>query len=433
MELFTCTKTIGSREPVTGGDAPAPRRAEVPPAPPRPGPAGETDTVLFLCPVYDAQFPSGTLWQRLAALTQVAKVAVLPLLPPPDGVIPPPAGAFLVPPPAGPRLGAPRAYNRRVRHFLRGLLAQGKRGLVWTHPNFFTRAPAGAAARAANWPLVTDVWDVPDLAMWTQFRERRYLKAFVHRCMLAGLRRHLERSDLVVWTLHPASMPRYFEAGEGRVLWLPNGLRWSALEPFRQPAAGPPVPDRPRRLLYMGHFRASRGSGLMVQALELAARSRPFVLDIVGDTATGVARAAVRSLSPELRARTRLHGRLAWESAMRVVRQADIGLYPFPSTPELEYIYPLKLLEYAGLGKWIVSSDLAGARHQLRDYNKARFCDPTSPVAWARVIEDLLDMPPAQFGAPANSAAIAAYDWERVNAALLDRVAELVRQPARSR
>lgn len=376
------------------------------------------DTVLLLVPCYYARFPSETIWQRLRVLARLGPVRILSYLPGPAERIAPPEGAAVEGWPT--TAVSPLRFPARVRECAR---RRGGRGLIWTTPDYFCRRAALAAAEETGWPVVIDVWDVPDLAARNQWRDGRYVKALAHRLLQRSLEADLERADLVIWALHPQAAGLYFDPARVRVFYHKNGVQLARL---RQAIEASPNGGRrpPLRLLYMGYFQKSRGSSLMVELMDRLSGKFDVELDVVGSLAPAAVAEAAGSIPGRLRPKIRLHGHLSWEQAMAVLSRSDVCLYPFPRLPELDYIYPLKLLEYAAAGKWILSSDLAGARELLEDYPGVVFCDPGRAAEWAEAVEALVRAWPLE--APAGEAALARFDWERLNSLLEDRVRSLL-------
>lgn len=375
-------------------------------------------TVLLLAPCYYARFPSETIWQRLRVLARFGPVHILSYLPGPAERIAPPEGAMVERWPA--TAASALTFPARVREFAR---RRGGSGLIWTTPDYFCRRAAWAAAGQTGWPVVVDVWDVPDLAARNQMRDRRYCKALAHRLLQRSLRADLERARLVVWTLHPEAARLYFDPVRARVFYHKNGVQLSRLRQLMEASSNGRQPS-PLRLLYMGYFQASRGSRLMVEIMDRLAGRLDVELDVVGSLAPAAVAKAAAAIPERLRAKIRLHGHLRWEEAMAVLKRSDICLYPFPRLPELDFIYPLKLLEYAAAGKWVVSSDLAGARELLDGYPKVVFCDPASPGDWAGAVEALANarLPERRAAAPS----LERFDWERLNALLEEEVRKLL-------
>jgi glycosyltransferase involved in cell wall biosynthesis len=370
------------------------------------------------------------MWQRLDALRRLGDVRLLPLFPSPHACLAPPRGVELEM--TGSEHRSKRdlfRYPARIRELAGRYVGQAGRGIIWANSNLFTRRAAFAAARVTGWPVVIDVWDVPDLPMWSQYREGRYAKSLVHWAMSHRLTGHLESADLVVWSLHPTSARRYFRAEPYKTLFLPNGIRWGQLAPYREAIRHPRPADRnrPAGLLYMGHFRRSRGSRVLVEILSRLQDRVPVELHVVGDVSTGASRRAVEAIPEELRPSVRLHGHLPWPEAMALLSDCSICLYPFPHGPELEYIYPLKLLEYAALDKWIISSDLAGARQLLQGYRRVRFCDPARPEKWAEALCQLIEMPSEAAELPSEGFSVTDYDWEKLKRQLVGRARQILR------
>jgi len=369
------------------------------------------------------------MWQRLEAIRQVGDVKVLAT----RSI----RGEFLEPPPGVTveMIGDGRRremdlerYPRRVRAIVNAIRSTAQSGLIWANSNLLTRRAAFAAARLTGWPVVLDVWDTPDLPMWSLYREGRYLKALVHWTMNHGVARHLEAADLVVWTLHPDAAPHYFRPDNEKLFVLPNGLRRQELAAYQSAEVAPlPRQGRPQRLLYVGYFQRSRGSRILVELIDRLRRDQRHVkLDVAGETSSAPVRDALRAIPQHLQSSICFHGHLPWEQAMNLLRDSDLCLYPFPRCPELEYIFPLKLLEYAALSKRIVSSDLPGARLLLRNYPSVRFCDPAVPTEWANVVGELLEAPQAHQHRHVQETFLQEYDWDRLNRRLVNRINSLV-------
>lgn len=387
------------------------------------------DRLLLACPSYYARYPSETIWQRLRVMTNLGAVHLVPYLATPPNVIPPPEGVSVLEPPSRVPLAlAPFIYPARLRAYAENLQRQGGRALIWARPDYFSRRAARTAADATGWPLVLDVWDVPDLSMRNHVHDGRYLKALIHRLMQRGLAGDLERANLIVWSLHREAMYRYFQPEEEKVLHLPNGVQWSALRKARSNSLAhrDVRSNRPLRLLYMGHFLANRGSGLLSDVLNLLSGRLDVALDVIGTLSPAAAQNAVASIPPSIRKKIHFHGHVPWDEAMELLGRSHVCLYAFPKYPELEYIYPLKLLEYAAMDKWIISSDLLGARELLRDYPRVVFCDPASAPDWAEAICSIASAPRAPAAPEKTTHPLERNDWDHLNHRLFLRVKDLL-------
>jgi len=373
------------------------------------------DAVLFLCPRYNLRYPSETMWQRLRALAGLGPVVVLPALPPEAGAIRPPEGVQVLAP-AGQMAGwqaVPR-YGRLLETLLPRLLrtGDGDRIVVWAHREPFVLRAAVKLGQKFRWPVVADIWDVPGLSMYTQWREGRRCKALVHWLWLRGYRRVLERVDLIVCSVASEALRKYLP-GAVDVLWIPNGVDWARVGRYREhPGACHPLDGKTWRLLYLGHVRHSRGCELLLELVEAFGERVPLVLELVGPASPQV-QAWLSSRGGRLAGRIRLRGSLPWEEALRRVGRADVCLYPFDDLPELRYIYPLKLLEYATAGKWILASDLPGARQLLAGYRRVRFCSPRAVDQWVSALHEV--MREAATGSVETGRDFAEWDWERLN------------------
>ena len=94
---------------------------------------------------------------------------------------------------------------------------------------------------------------------------------------------------------------------------------------------------------------------------------------------------------------------------------------------------PLKLLEYAAMNKWIISSDLMGARRLLGGYGKVRYVDPLKPEQWAAQATKLAAMPPAEFRRRCDDSMIADHGWDLTGRKLPERATTLLAALPRAR
>ena len=234
----------------------------------------------------------------------------------------------------------------------------------------------------------------------------------------------LKMADLIVWTLHRASARKYFDPSGANVVYLPNGVNWKALRALPRAPVGI-VPTKPLKLFYMGYFQKSRGSDLLSELLHVLGDDLNVELHVVGSLSYPAARKALQNVPNRAKGKMRFHGHLPWNSAMEVLNECDICLYPFPRLAELDFIYPLKLLEYAAMDKWIVASDLAGARELLHSYRNVVFCQPASGRDWAEAIRALAKAPRITTSIE-EAHPLAKYDWERLNHILHTRVKGMV-------
>lgn len=382
----------------------------------------QLDWILMLCTQYVIRYPSETMWQRLRALSQLGRVVVLPAFETPRQVLAPPTGVELLPAGRGPRLIQVLRYAHRAVAQLERLRATGQCGLIWTEREPFLLRAAARLRRTYGIPMVADIWDVPDLSRLTQWRERHWVKAAIHGLLGWGVRASLACADLVVWTLAPGAMRRYLPPEQRNVLWLPNGIAYRELAGrMHTGSCAQPFDGKQWRLLYVGYFHRSRGSDLLTELARQLGPELPAVVEVVGPLDTPAARRACERARRRAGLWMKFYGPLRWEDTQERIHQAHICLYPFPDLPELRFIYPLKLLEYAAANKWIVASDLPGARELLDGYSRVHFCHPADFGQWVSAVRRI-----ARTTSEGNDRVTAfrasELDWELIHERLLERL-----------
>jgi glycosyltransferase involved in cell wall biosynthesis len=171
-----------------------------------------------------------------------------------------------------------------------------------------------------------------------------------------------------------------------------------SLLPGPQPMVDPP----PRRAVYIGDVRTSRGLRTMVEAI---AAAPGWELDVVGPVA-----AADRSwldgrlADPDVAGRIHLHGRMPPRQAWQVGRHAVVGMMMMEQTPAFMDAVPTKLYEYLACGLAVLSTPMPRVL-ELVDGSPAVAFVPDAAAA-GRVLRDWSAHPEELVGA-----AKAAGDW----------------------
>lgn len=170
--------------------------------------------------------------------------------------------------------------------------------------------------------------------------------------------------------------------GEADVQIVPNGADVDIFATAR-PAALPPG----RKLLFVGRLEPRKGFPVAVRAFaELAAEFSDLRLVVVGD---GADRHAVGSLSPEVRARVHMLGRVSYESLPTYHRASDIFISPATGSES----FGIVLVEAMAAGLPLVASDIAGYREVARHGREGLLVRPSDPAALAAGVRTLLNDP----------------------------------------
>lgn len=199
--------------------------------------------------------------------------------------------------------------------------------------------------------------------------------------------------------------------GKGDVRIVPNGVdvdRFALAEPARDLPAG-------RRLLFVGRLEPRKGLAIALRAFaRIADRYPDLQFVVVGD---GPERAAVAQLTPAVRARVHLLGRVSDAALPSYYRAAD--LFVAPSTGGESF--GIVLAEAMAAGLPIVASDITGYRDVARANREALLVRPHDAEALAAGIAHLLDDPDERARLGANGVLRArTFDWANIVGELED-------------
>lgn len=121
-------------------------------------------------------------------------------------------------------------------------------------------------------------------------------------------------------------------------------------------------------------------------------------------------------------------GFLPWAEAMRLVAKSDLCLYVFPTRPELDCVYPIKIGEYMELQKPVVATNTTAIREVYSECPGVIRCDTDHPQQWISAIQALADdTAKRQTLGAANRAFVRdRLDWSITQAKLLARLDALL-------
>jgi phosphatidyl-myo-inositol alpha-mannosyltransferase len=193
--------------------------------------------------------------------------------------------------------------------------------------------------------------------------------------------------------------------GKGDVKILPNGIevdRFASALPARDLPPG-------RRLLFVGRLEPRKGLPFAMRAFaQLSTRYPDLSLIVIGD---GPERNAVAQLSPSLRARVHMLGKVSYEALPTYHRAADIFISPATGAES----FGIVLVEAMAAGLPIVASDIPGYREVARGGRESVLVAPSDATALAAGIARLLDHPDEARQLGANGAQRAlAYAWDHI-------------------
>jgi glycosyltransferase involved in cell wall biosynthesis len=93
----------------------------------------------------------------------------------------------------------------------------------------------------------------------------------------------------------------------------------------------------------------------------------------------------------DLEDRIILHDKVAYEEVPKYIAMCDVGLVPIPDLAIWRNQCPLKLLEYASMGKVIIATDIPAHRYVLGTCKSVFFIPSSSPEEIAKAISEVHD------------------------------------------
>jgi len=266
--------------------------------------------------------------------------------------------------------------------------------------------------------LVVDLWDDLTLPIASYKRRDDYLSKageLYHRVLFSIARRCLAKVDLMVLSIHPGIVEKY-DLRSVPTIELTNGYLPELETKEVNAVDGPET-----RFVYLGRANAKRGIDTVVRTVAEACSAGH--LDVVGPTD-----GAVRQVAAGYDNVT-LHGAQPHQTAIEIVARADVGLCLLDvSIENYRYSYPIKLFEYAALGRTIVASDTPAIRSILTDRKSVVLVDNDSTQEIQRAIETIAaDSAYRQTLGENASTEIEQYAWPSI----LDRYTEAIESLAR--
>ena len=223
-----------------------------------------------------------------------------------------------------------------------------------------------------NARIIVDVWDDPGLALALHRQSHRGSGAvtLALRAHYLLLRLLLRRSDLVVCAVEPA-MIRTFRIPPQKMIHITNGVDLGYVQSLASPQANPV------EIFYCGTPTPARGMNLLLDAFRSVGPVLNAELVVAGDM-TGSERedfdrmVAARGLT----SRVDILGEVSSDQIIRCTYRATVCVCPFPDSPELSGIYPIKIPQYLAAGRAVVSTNLPGIRRLTNNGEDAWLVEP---------------------------------------------------------
>jgi glycosyltransferase involved in cell wall biosynthesis len=284
--------------------------------------------------------------------------------------------------------------------------------IVWTTNGPFS-ALSGFGMKLFGFTWISDIWDDPflPLEIVTAEKASALRKGYVH-FLCSSVSGILKYSDRVILTIMPDIVAPY-KIRKKKIILSTNGVNLKATKRVSG------VREKRFTIFYVGFVRKSRGIGTLLDAFhQLEAKYPDTKLVLAGPVAPEEREwltSQIRSSSSVL-----VTGLVPFARVLRLETEASVCVYPFPQAKELDYIFPIKIVEYMAMRKAIVATRLKGAQTVLRHLENGIFVEPSNSESMAAAIESIyLD---ARFQTRLETAAFQTaqhYDWDHINTRIL--------------
>lgn len=236
--------------------------------------------------------------------------------------------------------------------------------------------------------MVIDFWDDPYLVVDSYSRTTEFTQKFLywwHLFIWFVSLGCIRRSDLIITSIHPEILQKY-QVEDSSVVTLTNGVS----KQFIRPNDNPPI-ESAIRITYVGQVNEKRRIFNVINQISSSSFAPSIEIDLVGPYDSHTLE-KVREIDGDMT--VNVHGKLPHERAIEIIERTDICLCILP--PEIEnyrYSYPVKMFEYAALGKAIVASDFQGIRHLFTDRIDSLLIDPRERGSIITAVEFLCRNP----------------------------------------
>ena len=225
--------------------------------------------------------------------------------------------------------------------------------------------------------------NAPVVATFHSYFAREHFQGRVYSAVAPLLKPVWNRVDRRLAVSEAARHSVCSRMGEDGVRIVPNG---ADVDVFASATAAPALPPG-RKLLFVGRLEPRKGFPVALQAFaQLASTFPDLQLVVVGD---GAERHAVNDLTPAVRSRVHMMGKVTYEELPTFHQAADIFISPATGSES----FGIVLVEAMAAGIPLVASDIPGYREVCRNGLEGLLVRPADPAALAAGVRQLLQRP----------------------------------------
>ncbi|MCK5019449.1 MAG: glycosyltransferase family 4 protein [Candidatus Peribacteraceae bacterium] len=265
---------------------------------------------------------------------------------------------------------------------------------------------------------VADIWDDPakeTFYLWKKY-SYRWLLSTLKVFLLKIILRH---ADLVICSILPCRLQAY-RLQPNKVLALKN-----AIDLTRIKNNNPVISHRGFCIFFIGFMRKDRGIDILLRAVKDASKKiKEIKLVLAGDSETDQLKRIIAKMG--MQKNVEVFGRINHEKVLELIAATDVCVCPFKEGTDIEYTYPIKIIEYMAMGRAVIASRLKGISEIVQDGENGLLVEPGSAEelcgALIKLYSDRTLLKKLQFKAQKSSIS---YDWKEKNRIIEDRLVKL--------
>ena len=279
----------------------------------------------------------------------------------------------------------------------------------------------GFIFKILGYKWVVDLIDHPGLTLKTAKRNYR----FFYKISTYISRKILKSADLVISAILPEALKEY-NINPQKIFPVTNGVNLNITKPKGAIRAGSTF-----RIFYVGYVRKDRGMDTLLSSIAIL-KDKIFSLrlTLVGDAVEEdmyYLNKTIKSLGLEKYVDFR--GILSHSEVLYLEECSDVCIFPFPRGRELDYIYPIKILEYLAMGKAVVATNLKGVRTIIKDGENGLLVKSNNPEDMAKAILKVYKDPGLRKKIESNARrSVEKYDWDNINEKIDKKLKEVVQK-----
>ena len=279
----------------------------------------------------------------------------------------------------------------------------------------------GFILKLLGYKWIADLIDHPDLPY--KMSKKKHL--FFFKICSYMSRKILRHADLVISAILPEALKEY-NIDSQKIFPVTNGVNLNITKPKGAIRAGSTF-----RIFYVGYVRKDIGMDTLLSSIAiLKDKISSLMLTLVGDTDEEdryYLDQTIKSL--DLEKHVDFRGVLSHDEVLYLEECSDICIFPFPEREELDYIYPIKILEYLAMGKVVVATNLKGVRTIIKDGENGLLVEPDNPedmaMAILKIYKDLELRKKIESNARES---VEKYDWDKINERIDKKLKEVVQK-----